>query len=135
MGGPMIVVFTNGCFDLIHPAHVDFLGRARALGDRLVVGLNSDVSVRAIRGPGRPLVPQADRRRVLAALRSVDEVLVFDEPTPARLIDELRPDILVKGADWPVDQIVGADAVRRRGGRVVSLPLVPGYSTTALVER
>jgi phosphoheptose isomerase len=130
-----VLVFTNGCFDLLHPGHVDLLERARALGDRLVVGLNSDASVRAIRGPGRPLVPQEDRAAMLRALRCVDEVIIFDEPTPARLIEELQPDVLVKGGDWPVDQIVGADTVLRKGGRVLSLPLKPGYSTSALIER
>ena len=131
----MKVVFTNGCFDVLHPGHVDFLARARALGDRLVVGINSDASVRAIKGPGRPLVPQAEREAVLRALRSVDDVLVFDEATPARLITEVKPDVLVKGGDWPVDQIVGADVVLAHGGQVHSLPLVPGYSTSALVAR
>jgi len=131
----MITVFTNGCFDLIHPGHIDLLERARALGDRLVVALNSDASVRAIKGPGRPFVPQEDRARTLRALRCVDEVIIFDEPTPARLIEELQPDILVKGGDWPVEQIIGADIVLRKGGKVLSLPLRPGYSTTELIER
>ena len=130
-----ILVFTNGCFDLIHPGHIDLLERARALGDRLAVGLNSDTSVRAIKGSGRPFVPQEDRAVMLRALRCVDEVIIFDEPTPARLIEELKPDVLVKGGDWPVDQIVGADTVLRKGGKVLSLPLRPGYSTTALIER
>ncbi len=131
----MTVVFTNGCFDVLHPGHVDFLARARALGDRLVVGLNSDASVRAIKGPARPFVPQADREAVLRALRSVDDVRIFDEPTPARLIAELRPDVLVKGGDWPPDQIVGADLVRSYGGRVCSLPLLGEHSTSALAQR
>ena len=130
-----ILVFTNGCFDLIHPGHIDLLERARALGDRLVVGLNSDDSVRAIRGQGRPLVSQDDRAAVLRGLRSVDEVIIFDEPTPARLIEELRPDVLVKGGDWAVDKIVGAETVLGKGGRVLSLPLRAGYSTTSLIER
>jgi D-sedoheptulose 7-phosphate isomerase len=129
------VVFTNGCFDLLHRGHVDLLRRARALGDVLVVGINGDASVAAIKGPGRPLVAAADRAAVLAALEAVDHVAVFDETTPARLIAALEPDVLVKGGDWPVDRIVGADEVQRRGGRVVSLPVLPGYSTTALVER
>ena len=128
----MTLVFTNGCFELIHPGHVHFLARARALGDRLVVGVNSDASVRAIRGPGRPLVPQDDRVAVLHGLRSVDEVVIFNEPTPARLIDELRPDVLVKGGDWAENLIVGADEVGARGGRALSLPLHGGYSTTRL---
>jgi D-sedoheptulose 7-phosphate isomerase len=130
-----ILVFTNGCFDLIHPGHIDLLERARALGDRLVVGLNSDASVRAIRGAGRPFVSQEDRAAVLRGLRSVDEVVIFDEPTPARLIEELQPDVLVKGGDWEVDRIVGADTVLRKGGQVRSLPLKPGYSTTVIVEK
>jgi D-sedoheptulose 7-phosphate isomerase len=130
-----LLVFTNGCFDLLHPGHIDLLERARALGDRLVVGLNSDASVRAIRGAGRPLVSQEDRAAVLRGLRSVDEVVIFDEPTPARLIEELRPDVLVKGGDWPVDRIVGAGTVLGRGGRVISLPLKPGYSTSSLLEK
>jgi D-sedoheptulose 7-phosphate isomerase len=129
------LVFTNGCFDLLHPGHVDLLTRARALGDRLVVGLNSDASVRSIKGLGRPLVSQHDRAAMLRALRAVDEVIIFDDPTPARLIAELEPDVLVKGGDWPVAQIVGADLVLARGGTVHSLPIVAGHSTTALVER
>jgi D-sedoheptulose 7-phosphate isomerase len=131
----MITVFTNGCFDLLHPGHIDLLEQARALGDRLIVGLNSDRSVRALKGPSRPFMPEAERAAMLRALRCVDEVIVFDELTPARLIDQLQPDVLVKGGDWPIEQIVGADTVRRRGGRVLSLPLKPGYSTTALAER
>ena len=130
-----VVVFTNGCFDLLHRGHVELLQQAKALGDILVVGLNSDVSVRAIKGPGRPFVPQEDRAMMLRALRCVDEVIIFDEPTPARLIEALQPDILVKGGDWPIDQIVGADTVAHEGGKVLSLPLRPGYSTTALIER
>jgi D-sedoheptulose 7-phosphate isomerase len=131
----MATVFTNGCFDLLHPGHVDLLDRARALGDRLIVGLNSDRSVRALKGAGRPLLPQEARASILRALRSVDEVIIFGELTPARLIEALQPDILVKGGDWPLAQIVGAEAVWRKGGRVLSLPLQPGYSTTALVEK
>ena len=131
----MKTVFTNGCFDVLHPGHIDLLERARNLGDRLVVGLNSDASVRALKGPGRPLVPQEERALMLRSLRSVDEVIVFDEPTPERLIEELAPDVLVKGGDWPVDRIVGAEAVLRRGGRVISLPFRLPYSTTGLVER
>ena len=130
-----ILVFTNGCFDLIHPGHIDLLERARGLGDRLVVGLNSDASVRAIRGAGRPFVSQEDRATVLRGLRSVDQVIVFDEPTPARLIEDLQPDILVKGGDWAVDRIVGADTVLRKGGEVRSLPLKQGYSTSQIIEK
>ena len=131
----MKLVFTNGCFDLLHPGHVDLLTRARALGDRLVVGLNSDASVRSIKGPGRPIMSQDDRAGMLRALRGVDEVVVFDEPTPTRLIAELKPDVLVKGGDWSVDQIVGADLVLAWGGAVHALPFLAGHSTTALVER
>ncbi len=130
-----ILVFTNGCFDLLHPGHIDLLERARALGDRLVVGINSDASVRAIKGAGRPLMSQADRTAVLLGLRSVDEVAVFDEPTPARLIKELKPDVLVKGGDWPVEQIIGADFVIKHGGKVLSLPLKPSYSTSNIIAR
>lgn len=129
------VVFTNGCFDFLHPGHVDFLRRARAEGDVLVVGINSDASVAAIKGPGRPLVPARDRAAVLAALAVVDCVTVFEETTPARLIAALEPDVLVKGGDWPVERIVGAREVLARGGRVRSLPLLPGYSTTGLLAR
>lgn len=128
------LVFTNGCFDLIHPGHIDLLERARALGDRLVVGLNSDASVKAIRGRS-PFVSQEDRATVLRGLRTVDEVIIFDEPTPARLIAELQPDVLVKGGDWAIDRIVGADTVLRKGGEVRSLTLKEGYSTTAIVEK
>lgn len=131
----MITVFTNGCFDLLHPGHIDLLERARTLGNRLIVGLNSDQSVRALKGPGRPLLAQEERAALLRALRSVDEVMIFDDPTPARLIAELQPDVLVKGGDWPVEYIVGAETVLRKGGRVLSLPLKAGYSTTALVQK
>lgn len=130
---PGRIVFTNGCFDLLHPGHVDLLERSRALGDRLIVGLNSDASVRALKGPHKPYVQEHDRRRMLLALRCVDEVIVFDDPTPLALIERIGPDVLVKGGDWPVEQIVGADVVRARGGTVVSLPLLPGYSTTSVV--
>jgi len=130
-----VVVFTNGCFDVLHRGHVHLLERARALGDVLVVGVNADASVRAVKGPDRPLVAQGDRAAVLASLAAVDAVTIFDEPTPARLIQALEPDVLVKGGDWPVEQIVGAGDVTRRGGRVLSLPLLPGYSTTGIVER
>jgi D-sedoheptulose 7-phosphate isomerase len=130
-----VVVFTNGCFDLLHRGHVELLSAAKQRGDVLVVGINSDSSMRAIKGPDRPLVAERDRAAVLAALASVDAVTIFDEPTPARLIAALEPDVLIKGGDWPVDQIVGASAVLARGGRVDSLPLVPGYSTTALIQR
>ncbi len=129
------VVFTNGCFDLIHPGHVRCLAEARALGDVLVVAVNSDSSVRENKGPERPLVPQQDRAEVLAALASVDYVTIFDEPTPRELITRVLPDLLVKGADWSRNDIAGSDAVEAAGGRVVSIPLAAGYSTTTLVAR
>ncbi|MCA9737182.1 MAG: D-glycero-beta-D-manno-heptose 1-phosphate adenylyltransferase [Gemmatimonadetes bacterium] len=130
------LVFTNGCFDLLHAGHVDTLARARALGDRLLVAVNSDASVRRLKGPTRPLVPARERAEVLAALESVDWTLVFDEDTPLRLIETLEPDVLVKGGDWPVERIVGRDAVERAGGSVVSLPGArPDLSTSDLVER
>jgi D-beta-D-heptose 7-phosphate kinase/D-beta-D-heptose 1-phosphate adenosyltransferase len=130
------VVFTNGVFDLLHPGHVDLLEAARAEGDTLVVGVNSDASVRALdKGPERPVADQAARTRILAALAAVDCVVLFDEPTPLELIQALAPDVLVKGADYARDRIVGADWVEARGGRVVRVPLSPGFSTTALVER
>lgn len=129
------IVFTNGCFDLIHPGHIDLLERARALGTRLVVGINSDASVRSIKGPERPLMTQDERAAVLMGLSAVDEVRVFDEPTPERLIREVAPDVLVKGGDWAESEIVGADFVRSRGGEVHSLPLFGEHSTTRIVER
>ncbi|MBK8150690.1 MAG: SIS domain-containing protein [Acidobacteria bacterium] len=128
------VVFTNGCFDLIHPGHVDLLTRARALGTKLIVGINSDASVRAIKGRNRPLMSENDRAAVLVGLKAVDEVRVFDEATPERLIRELCPDVLVKGGDWPVGEIVGADFVRSRGGEVHSLALLGDHSTSRIVE-
>jgi D-glycero-beta-D-manno-heptose 1-phosphate adenylyltransferase len=129
------VVFTNGVFDLLHPGHVRYLAEARACGDALVVGMNSDASVRAIKGPERPLMPQEERAEVLAALACVDAVCIFDELTPREIIDDLQPDVLVKGADWAADDIVGSDVVRARGGRVVRVAVAEGYSTTAIVER
>lgn len=129
------IVFTNGCFDLLHAGHVTLLERAKRHGDLLVVGLNSDRSVRALKGRGRPLVPQRDRAQLLAALASVDYVVIFDQPTPSRLITRLLPDVLIKGADWAAGAIVGAEAVRRAGGRVIRLPLVKGRSTSQLIAR
>jgi len=129
------VVFTNGCFDLLHRGHVRYLEQARGLGDLLVVAVNSDASVRRLKGPGRPVVPGVERAEVLAALAAVDLVLIFDDPDPGRIIRAVRPDLLVKGGDWPADQIVGADFVRSTGGRVRSLPYVPGASTTELIRR
>ena len=129
------VVFTNGCFDVLHPGHVEHLAQARALGDVLVVGLNSDDSVQRLKGVGRPLVAEADRAAVLAALRSVDAVTLFDEDTPLELISTLLPDVLVKGGDYDLDGIVGREVVEEAGGEVRVLPLVEGYSTTGLLDR
>jgi len=129
------VVFTNGCFDLLHRGHTRYLEQARALGDFLVVALNSDASVRRLKGPGRPVVPAAERAEVLAALAAVDLVVIFDELDPAEIIRAVRPNILVKGGDWPVDRIVGADFVRSLGGTVRSLPYIRGVSTTTLIRR
>lgn len=129
------VVFTNGCFDLLHAGHVRLLEQARRCGDLLVVGINSDRSVRALKGAGRPVVPQRDRALVVGALKSVDYVTIFDEATPQRLIARLKPDILVKGGDWRREQIVGRDIVEGRGGRVVRIPLLQGRSSSAVVER
>lgn len=130
------VVFTNGCYDLLHPGHVDLLARARAEGDLLVLGLNTDASVRRLgKAPDRPVNPLDVRAFVLAHLASVDFVTFFDEDTPAQLIALLEPDVLVKGGDWPVERIVGRDCVQARGGRVLSLPLLEGWSTTALLAR
>lgn len=129
------VVFTNGCFDLIHPGHVRCLAEARALGDVLVVAVNSDKSVRGNKGSERPLVGEQDRAEVLAALASVDYVTIFDEPTPRALIARVLPSVLVKGADWPLEQVAGREEVEAAGGRVLSIPLTPGYSTTNLVQR
>ena len=133
--GPRRIVFTNGCFDLLHPGHIQTLEKARSLGDLLVVGVNSDRSVRAIKGPSRPLVPESERAEILAALEAVDFVVLFDEDTPRELIARLHPDVLVKGADWGAEEIVGREEVEAGGGRVVSLPLEPGYSTSAILEK
>src|SRR6058998_3990746 len=130
------IVFTNGCFDLLHIGHTRYLQAARELGDLLVVGVNSDASVRRLnKGGGRPIVPDAQRAEVLAALACVDYVVLFDEPDPGRLIADLQPDILVKGGDWAPDQIIGREIVESRGGTVRTIPLVPGVSTTALVKK
>src|SRR5450631_448690 len=133
--GGRSVVFTNGCFDLLHPGHVRCLAEARALGDVLVVAINSDRSVRGNKGPERPLVTEQDRAEVLAALASVDYVTIFDEPTPRELISRVLPSILVKGADWALDQVAGREEVEAAGGQVISIPLAQGYSTTSLVEK
>lgn len=129
------LVFTNGCFDLLHPGHVAYLDEARRLGDRLVVGVNTDASMRRLKGPSRPLVPERDRARVLAGLASVDAVTLFDEDTPAELVAALRPDVLVKGGDYTPETIVGRDTVEGDGGEVRVIPFLPGYSTTDLLRR
>ena len=129
------VVFTNGVFDLLHPGHVDVLAQARALGDALVVGLNSDMSVRRLKGQERPVRTEAERAYVLAALRDVDAVVVFSEDTPQDLIRHLRPDVLVKGGDYTLETVVGRDDVEAWGGRVVIVPLRPGQSTTSIIEK
>jgi len=129
------VVFTNGVFDLLHPGHVRYLQQARALGDLLVVGINADRSVRANKGPQRPITPEQERAEILAALECVDAVTIFDEETPYEIISALQPDVLVKGADWAHDAIVGRDIVEGRGGEVVRIPVEQGHSTTAILER
>jgi rfaE bifunctional protein nucleotidyltransferase chain/domain len=128
------VVFTNGCYDLLHPGHIRLLEQARSLGDVLVLALNTDASVQRMKGAGRPLVAEGDRAALVAALAAVDAVTLFDEETPRELIASLLPDVLVKGADWS-HFIAGREEVEAAGGRVVALPLEPGYSTTAMVER
>lgn len=129
------VVFTNGVFDLLHPGHVDILTASKALGDALIVGLNSDSSVRRLKGPTRPVRTEQERALVLAALESVDAVVVFEEDTPLQLIRSLTPDVLVKGGDYSVETVVGAPEVLARGGEVIIVPLTPGHSTTGTVER
>ncbi len=129
------VVFTNGCFDIIHAGHVRYLKKAGSLGDILVVGLNSDESVRKIKGRKRPIVPQNERAEVVAALGFVDYVVIFNEPTPLKIITEIKPDILVKGADWAAREIVGADVVKKGGGRISRIKLLKGRSTTNIIKR
>jgi len=129
------IAFTNGCFDILHVGHVKYLEAARRMGDLLILGLNSDASVRAIKGEKRPLVPQAERAEVVASLESVDYVTLFDETTPLRLIEYLQPDCIVKGGDWKEASVVGGDLVRARGGKVVIVPLIEGASTTNIVEK
>jgi len=128
------VVFTNGVFDILHAGHVELLDRCRAEGDVLILGLNSDVSVRRIKGHRRPIVPEQDRATILLGLKAVDALVLFDEDTPAKLIDTLKPDVLVKGGDYTPDQVVGRDTVETSGGKVVIIPLVEGRSTTNIVE-
>ncbi len=129
------VVFTNGCFDLLHPGHTRYLAEARRLGDVLLVAVNSDRSVRALKGPGRPILPDSERAEILAGLKSVDYVTIFDDHTPQEIISRLLPDVLVKGADWGPTEIVGRKEVESAGGQVISIPVVPGFSTSALIRR
>ena len=129
------VVFTNGCFDLLHVGHLGYLSEARALGDCLVVAINTDHSVHAIKGPARPVLPQEERAEILAGLEMVDFVTFFGEPTPQQIIEELQPDVLVKGADWPIDGIVGREVVWARGGKVINIPIVKGISTSEIISR
>jgi D-glycero-beta-D-manno-heptose 1-phosphate adenylyltransferase len=131
-----VVVFTNGVFDILHPGHARYLADARACGDALIVGINSDRSARSLeKGPGRPVHPELERAEVVAALRAVDAVVIFDEETPFSIVSALQPDVLAKGADWAADSIVGRDVVEARGGRVVRIPLAPGYSTSSILAR
>lgn len=129
------IVFTNGVFDLLHPGHVRYLRAARREGDALIVAVNSDRSVRAIKGPSRPINPEAERAEVLAALECVDAVVVFDEDDPQEIISRLQPDVLVKGADWELDAIIGREIVEARGGRVSRIPLAGGHSTSAIIRK
>jgi rfaE bifunctional protein nucleotidyltransferase chain/domain len=129
------LVFTNGCFDILHVGHVRYLNAARDLGDALVVAINSDRSVQEIKGKSRPIVPEAERAEVLAALACVDFVCIFDDPTPKQVIDAIIPDVLVKGADWGISEIVGRDTVEKAGGVVLNVPLVEGSSTTEIIRK
>jgi|SRR5689334_8625274 len=129
------IVFTNGVFDLLHPGHVRYLKAARAEGDVLVVGVNSDRSVRSNKGPARPVITEVERAELVAALAFVDAVAIFDDETPAAIIDRLQPDVLVKGADWAADAIVGRDTVEARGGKVVRMPIETGWSTSAIIQK
>lgn len=129
------IVFTNGVFNLLHPGHVRYLVAARAEGDVLIVGVNSDRSVRANKGPDRPITPEGERAEIVAALAVVDAVVLFDEDTPAELVRQVQPDVLVKGADWAADAIVGRDTVEARGGRVVRIDIEPGWSTSGIMEK
>lgn len=129
------IIFTNGCFDLIHTGHTRYLAQAKSYGDLLVVAVNSDASVRMIKGEKRPINPEADRMETLAALEMVDFVTIFDEPDPYRIISELKPDVLVKGGDWPIEKIIGRDVVEAGGGRVINVPYVEGASTTGIIEK
>ena len=129
------VVFTNGCFDLLHRGHVHLLREAKAAGDLLIVGLNSDRSVKTIKGSGRPLLPQSDRVELIAAMEMVDYVVLFDEPDPYKLIAAIKPNVLAKGGDWSAEKIIGADLVEQEGGRIAVIPYLKGFSTTEIIER
>jgi D-beta-D-heptose 7-phosphate kinase/D-beta-D-heptose 1-phosphate adenosyltransferase len=129
------IVFTNGCFDLVHTGHTRYLAKARSFGDLLIVAVNSDASVRGIKGDKRPINTEAERTETLAALESVDYVVLFNEPDPHRIIMELQPDVLVKGGDWPIEKIIGRDIVEARGGKVVSVGYIEGASTTEIIEK
>jgi rfaE bifunctional protein nucleotidyltransferase chain/domain len=128
------VVFTNGCFDVLHPGHIKTLEQARSLGDALIVGINSDASVASLK-PGRPLIPENERAEILAALHCVDAVVIYNELTPREIVSALLPDVLVKGGDWADNKIIGREEVEAAGGRVVSIPVVPGYSTTEILRK
>jgi rfaE bifunctional protein nucleotidyltransferase chain/domain len=129
------IVFTNGCFDLIHTGHTRYLAKAKSFGDILIVAVNSDASVHAIKGEKRPITQESDRMETLAALEAVDFVVLFSEPDPHRIISELQPDVLVKGGDWPIDKIIGRDIVEARGGTVISVGYIEGASTTGIIEK
>ena len=129
------IVFTNGCFDIIHPGHIYLLEKARSYGDKLIVGINSDKSVRSIKGNNRPINSEKDRAAVLKGLKAVDEVRIFEELTPEKIINEIKPDVLVKGGDWQENEIIGADFVKENGGKVYSIPLKDGYSSTEIIEK
>lgn len=129
------IVFTNGCYDLLHPGHIRLLEKARELGDILILALNSDRSVRENKGPHRPIIPEDERGEVAAALEAVDYVVLFDEPTPREIVSRVLPDVLVKGGDWGPNEIIGREETESAGGRVVSIPFEPGYSTSTIVER
>ena len=129
------IVFTNGVFDILHPGHIRYLQEARREGDALIVGVNSDRSVRAIKGPGRPINPEHERAELIAALSSVDAVVIFDQDDPQQIISRLQPDVLAKGADWAADRIIGRDSVEARGGRLVRIPLAEGYSTSDIIKK
>lgn len=133
--GGKSVVFTNGCFDLLHRGHVHLLREAKACGDLLIAGVNSDKSIKQIKGPTRPVLPELDRSELLAAMEMVDYVVLFDEPDPYELVSAIRPDVLVKGGDWSSEKIIGAGLVKEAGGRVVVIPYIKGFSTTEIIER